>query len=257
MSETEKPELRIKQKDYHLGLLEQALIDLAYDEKYKRIEDPRQREMYVHRIIRVCEKKAEEYGMVKLGLTLENTHMKKSELKSLLKIIAEEVIAAKQQRLNETKGLSGFKETKDSTEHTEKIADSKDLTGKGPVEKTEGKKLPVVKKPANPKGANIKEEIMGMIREAIAEATKTESDNSTVGVSLNGEKFKDPFDFKRVKGSALGHLSSMLRGHGVVLKPDKAVQDKLDEFSDMYSDDKLPSDATLNLKMGTDSITLA
>ena len=98
--------------------------------------------------------------------------MKKSELKALLKIIVQEAIAANKQRLSETKGLSGFKKSKDSTEHTEKVATSKDLTGKSePKETKEGKKLPVVKKPATPqKVGSIKEEILGMIREAIAEA---------------------------------------------------------------------------------------
>lgn len=84
--------------------------------------------------------------------------MKKSELKALLKIIAEEVIAAKQAQMNETKGLSGMKKAPESTEHTEKVADSKDLTGPAPKEKEEGKKLPVVKKPANPKIVN---EVLG------------------------------------------------------------------------------------------------
>lgn len=90
--------------------------------------------------------------------------MKKSELKTLLRIITEEVAAIK-----ETKGLSGFKETKDSTEHTEKIASSKDLTGKTePKNKAEGKKLPKVPTPKQPK-VGLKEDIMSMIREAIEE----------------------------------------------------------------------------------------
>jgi hypothetical protein len=99
--------------------------------------------------------------------------MKKTELKALLKVITEEVMAAKQ-KLSESKGLSGFKQTKDSTEHTEKIAGSKDLTGAGPKEKEEAKKLPVVKKPANPqKVGDLKEEIMDMIRESIEEMART------------------------------------------------------------------------------------
>ena len=43
--------------------------------------------------------------------------MKKSELKSLLKIITEEVIAAKQEQLAETKGLSGMKKAPESWRH--------------------------------------------------------------------------------------------------------------------------------------------
>jgi hypothetical protein len=99
--------------------------------------------------------------------------MKKSELKALLKVITEEVIAAKQEQLNETKGLSGMKKAPESTEHTENVADSKDLTGPAPKEKEEGKKLPVVKKPANPqKVGSIKEEILQMIREEIDEMAR-------------------------------------------------------------------------------------
>ena len=100
--------------------------------------------------------------------------MKKSELKELLKVIVQEVVAAKQAELNETKGLSGMKKAPESTEHTEKVADSKDLTGPAPKEKEEGKKLPVVKKPANPqKVGNIKEDILKMIREEIDEMART------------------------------------------------------------------------------------
>jgi len=98
--------------------------------------------------------------------------MKKSELKALLRIITEEVVASKKAKLNENKGLSGFKKSKESTEHTEKVADAKSLTPTSePKEKEEGKKLPVVKKPANPqKVGSIKEEILQMIREEIEEA---------------------------------------------------------------------------------------
>ena len=123
--------------------------------------------------------------------------MKKSELKSLIKVIIQEVVAAKQKRIDETKGLSGFKKSKDSTDHTENVASSKDLTGKGPVEKQEGKKLPVVKKPATPK-IGIKEEIMAMIRESIEEMArvagavgskfKVQDSSSPTGWSVKGHK---------------------------------------------------------------------
>lgn len=73
-------------------------------------------------------------------------------------------------KIAESKGLSGMKKASDSSEHTEKVADSKDLTGPAPKEKQEGKKLPVVKKPANPqKVGSLKEEILKMIREEIDE----------------------------------------------------------------------------------------
>ena len=105
------------------------------------------------------------------NLQENKTTMKKSELKALLKVIIQEVVAVQQKRIDETKGLSGFKKSKDSNDHTENVASSKDLTGKGPVENEEGKKLPVVKKPATPqKVGSIKEEILEMIHEAIAES---------------------------------------------------------------------------------------
>jgi hypothetical protein len=126
--------------------------------------------------------------------------MKKSELKELLKVIAEEVIAVKKSKLDETKGLSGFKKSKESTEHTENVADSKSLTPTSePKEKEEGKKLPVVKKPANPqKVGNLKEEILSMIREEIDEMArvkgavgnkfKVEDPNSPTGWAVKGHK---------------------------------------------------------------------
>lgn len=113
--------------------------------------------------------------------------MKKSELKSLLKIITEEIVAINREQLQETKGLSGMKKSPDSTEHTEKVADSKDLTGPAPKEKEEGKKLPVVKKPANPqKVGSIKEEILQMIREEIDEMARVKG---AIGTKF---KVKDP-----------------------------------------------------------------
>jgi ribosomal protein S20 len=126
--------------------------------------------------------------------------MKKSELKELLKVIAEEVIAIKKSKLDETKGLSGFKKAKESTDHTENVADSKSLTPTSePKEKKEGKKLPVVKKPANPqKVGSLKEEILKMIREEIDEMArvkgavgnkfKVEDPNSPTGWAVKGHK---------------------------------------------------------------------
>ena len=126
--------------------------------------------------------------------------MKKTKLKELLKVIAEEVIAVKKSKLDETKGLSGFKKAKESTDHTENVADSKSLTPTSePKEKEEGKKLPVVKKPANPqKVGSIKEEILSMIREEIDEMArvkgavgnkfKVEDPNSPTGWAVKGHK---------------------------------------------------------------------
>jgi hypothetical protein len=135
--------------------------------------------------------------LAKNNLQENKTIMKKSELKSLLKVIIQEVVAAKQKRIDETKGLSGFKKSKDSTDHTENVASSKDLTGKGPTEKSESKKLPVVKKPATPK-VGIKEEIMAMIRESIEEMArvagavgskfKVQDASSPTGWSVKGHK---------------------------------------------------------------------
>jgi hypothetical protein len=92
--------------------------------------------------------------------------MKKSELKQLIKVIVQEAVVARQQKLEESKGLSGFKKTPDSIEHTEKIATEKNLTANSePKEKAEGKKLPVVKKPATP--SVMKEDVVAMIREEL------------------------------------------------------------------------------------------
>lgn len=92
--------------------------------------------------------------------------MKKSELKQLIKVIVQEAVVARQQKLEESKGLSGFKKTSDSVEHTEKIATEKNLTANSePKEKSEGKKLPVVKKPSTP--SVMKEDVVAMIREEL------------------------------------------------------------------------------------------
>ena len=69
------------------------------------------------------------------NLQENKTTMKKSELKSLLKVIIQEVVAVKQKRIDETKRLSGFK--------------------KPPTSKNMG---------------GLKEDIMSMIREAIDES---------------------------------------------------------------------------------------
>lgn len=151
---------------YHIGMLQAEMKVLAYDEKFLKMRDVHDRKKHIADIIEKCDQLAKQYAQ-KLNLN-ENNIMKKSELKTLLRIIAEEVIAVKSEQLNETKGLSGMKKTKESTEHTEKISDSKDLTGPAPTEKTEGKALPKKSSPAKPK-VGIKEDIMEMIKEAIEE----------------------------------------------------------------------------------------
>lgn len=265
--------------------------------------------------------------------------MKKTQLKALLKIIVQEAIAAKQERLAEAKGLSGYKKSPESTEHTENVADSKDLTGGAPKEKKEGKKLPVVKKPATPqKVGSLKEEIVEMIREAISEMARTagavdpqyrkeiepgkwvimghpnqqkypdgspttapkgkyvpkgenpnlgrptkasadggadvggeEGDdtdddeaapeatgggfNSKIEVVIDGDTIGE-LDLAKIKGSVAGYLGSMLRANNVILKLDPSVNAKLDEFSDLFVDDKLPTGSTLNLALGSNSVKL-
>jgi hypothetical protein len=264
--------------------------------------------------------------------------MKKSELKSLLRVIIQEVIDAKKEKLTEAKGLSGFKKPSTKSSHTKKVANSKDLTGKTePKEKAESKKLPLVKKPANPqKVGDLKEEILNMVREAldshnmsemarvkgavgskfkvqdansptgwsvkghntIPDGTPTEAPkgpyvakgfnpnmgrpkkagvnvdagddgaddddspeavgggfNSTIDVVIDGDKIGQ-LDLSKIKGSAAGYLGSMLRANGFVLKPDSSVSAKLDQYMDMYVDDMLPSGASLDLQLGTNSIEL-
>ena len=120
--------------------------------------------------------------------------MKKSELKQLIKVIVQEAVAARQQKLEESKGLSGFKKTSDSVEHTEKIATEKNLTANSePKEKEEGKKLPVVKKPATP--SVMKEDIVSMIREELEKHRTDEMSRTPAsirdGIAYGiGNKFK-------------------------------------------------------------------
>jgi hypothetical protein len=242
--------------------------------------------------------------------------MKKTQLKALLKVIIQEVVAAKQKRIDETKRLSGLKKSKYST-------------------------------PVTPqKAGNIKEEIIGMIREAISEMARTagavdpqyrkeiepgkwvimghpnqakypdgspttapkgpyqkvgtnpnigrppskntsaatptdvspdvggdEDDdtedetapettgggfNSKIEVVINGDTIGE-LDLAKIKGSVAGYLSSMLRANDFILKLDPSVNAKLDEFSDLFVDDKLPTGSTLDLALalGSNSIKLA
>lgn len=309
---------------YRIGMLQSEMENLSSDHNFLNIKDEKARLKYLQDIISNCESRSKQYGE-KLNLK-ENNTMKKSELKALLKIITEEVVAAKRAQLNETKGLSGMKKSAESTEHTEKVAASKDLTGPAPKEKQEGKKLPVVKKPANPKTVgSLKEEILNMIREEIDEMARVKgavgnkfkvedpssptgwvvkghktipdgtpvegpkgnvnrpnkdvediesgSDddvaddeaapessgsgvNTKVAIVVDGDEIGD-LDLAKIRGSLSGYLSSMLRARNFVLKLNPEVNAKLDEFSDLFADDKLPSNATLNLSLGATTIDLA
>jgi hypothetical protein len=115
--------------------------------------------------------------------------MKKSELKSLLKVIVQEVIEAKKAQLSEAKGLSGFKKSSDKKDNTQMGKYDKNITSTDkPKEKSEGKKLPVVKKPANPqKVGDLKEEILNMVREALDSHNMSEMARVKGAV---GSKFK-------------------------------------------------------------------
>ena len=91
----------------------------------------------------------------------ESNTMTKKELKDLIR---ETLLEGK-------KGLSGMKKTSDKKENTKMKSGDKTITKTTePKEKTEGKKLPVVKKPKNPKGEKIKEAILNMVRDVIAES---------------------------------------------------------------------------------------
>lgn len=68
------------------------------------------------------------------------------------------------------KGLSGMKKAPEKKDNTQMKSGDKTITKTTtPKEKTETKKLPVVKKPAQPKGEKIKEEILKMVRDVIRE----------------------------------------------------------------------------------------
>lgn len=84
--------------------------------------------------------------------------MKKSELKNLIREVLMEV---------KKDGLSGYKKAPDDLENTQMGATDKSVTSTTePKEKEEKKKLPVVKKPAQP---SMKDQISEMIKEEIEE----------------------------------------------------------------------------------------
>ena len=119
------------------------------------------------------------------GKPLKENTMKKSELKQLIKAIVTELHEVKAQRLSETKGLSGFKKTSDKAEHTEDIAASKSLTPNSePKEKEEGKKLPVVKKPATPQKAGDLKEGFGDMLQTYADWSLFIKDIASVGAFI-------------------------------------------------------------------------
>lgn len=156
------------------------------------------------------------YGMHTRPIKENKTIMKKSELKQLIKTIVSEVVAVKQQRLAEAKGLSGFKKSSGKSTHTEKVSTAKTLTSTTkPTEKKEGRKLPVKDKKSNtttdhfvgkkstpaapssekkekarPVGTkkSLKEDIMDMIRETL-EAHRMEEMAKTA-VSFDGKTLK-------------------------------------------------------------------
>ncbi len=121
--------------------------------------------------------------------------MKKSELKTLLRVITEEIVAIKKLQLKESE-----------------------------------KELPVVKKPANPqKVGNIKEEILQMIREEIEEMArvkgaigskyKVKDSSSPTGWSVKGHKnIPDGTPTEAPKGG--------VQPSGMVSTPTKPATDK-------------------------------
>ena len=145
--------------------------------------------------------------------------MKKSELKQLIKVIVQEAVVARQQKLEESKGLSGFKKTPDSIEHTEKIATEKNLTANSePKEKAEGKKLPVVKKPSTP--SVMKEDVVAMIREELEKHRTDEMSRTPAsirdGVAYGiGNKFKVEDTNSPTGWSIKGHPNSELYPDGM------------------------------------------
>lgn len=196
--------------------------------------------------------------------------------------------------VQESTGLSGFEKSKDSTEHTENIADSKDLTGNTePKENKAGTKLPKVNQPKNPqKVGSIKEDILKIIREEIEEyrtkgalgknnpnrttpvntyvkkgtnpnlgrpkksVTIGAGPNTKVGLRFDGEDLGE-IDMRLVKGSFLGYLKRYLSGRNIELglfNIDPSVQTKLDAFSDAYMDDNLPEGSILDLKVDNDTV---
>jgi len=163
--------------------------------------------------------------------------MKKSELKQLIKAIVTEIHAVKAQRLSETKGLSGFKKTSDKAEHTEDIAASKNLTANSePKEKEEGKKLPVVKKPATPQKVGDIREGFGDMLHGYADWSLFIKDIAGVGTFVVAglilgyiwlsEKLKDTLR-KIIKVKVGQEFDAYLERRAQELKNDPAIQQAL------------------------------
>jgi hypothetical protein len=163
--------------------------------------------------------------------------MKKSELKQLIKAIVTEIHEVKAQRLAETKGLSGFKKTSNKVEHTEDIATSKSLTSNSePKEKSEGKKLPVVKKPATPQKVGDIKEGFGDMLHGYADWSLFIKDTVGIGTFVVAglilgyiwlsEKLKDTLR-KIIKVKVGQEFDAYLERRAQELKNDPAIQQAL------------------------------
>jgi hypothetical protein len=133
--------------------------------------------------------------------------------------------------------LSGFKKTSDKAEHTEDIATSKSLTPNSePKEKAEGKKLPVVKKPATPQKVGDIKEGFGDMLHGYADWSLFIKDIAgagtfiVVGLILGyiwlSEKLKDILR-KIIKVKVGQEFDAYLESRAQELKNDPAIQQAL------------------------------
>jgi hypothetical protein len=101
---------------------------------------------------------------------------------------------AKYHGLDETKALSGMKEAPTKGDNTQMKSDDKSITSTAePKEKKEGKKLPVVKKPAQPKKVN--EVLAQLVKEVVDEyrvkgALGKNNPNRTAPIKNIGKNYK-------------------------------------------------------------------
>ncbi len=126
--------------------------------------------------------------------------MNKSELIKLIKEVFAECdtshspVKQDDDTIHEAKGLSGMKKASEKLDNTQMGATDKTITSTSePKEKEEGKKLPVVKKPAQPK--LVKEMVMNIIREVVDEyrtkgALGSKNPNRTAAVKATGKNYK-------------------------------------------------------------------
>jgi hypothetical protein len=208
--------------------------------------------------------------------------MKKSELKTLIKTIVVEAISVKEElrrksadeSLNKTPSKMNVKEeilkmireeihemsrTAGSIGNKFKVQDPNSPTGwvaSGHPKTPDGTPVPPPGKAAGisgskPTGTPDSEEDEGDDEDS-GPAAPVQA-NSKVSIVVDGDELPAKLDMNKVKGPIMGYLKSVLSGSNILMyKAHPSVQEKLDQLSDLYADDKLPLDAKLQLSIQKD-----